>query len=64
MISHSKRIANARHARRSWQDYELVRKGQGRANATFIFSWKPELHTTSSVAFEPASASPHPMWCI
>ena len=52
MISHSKRIANARHARRSWQDYELVRKGQGRANATFIFSWKPELHTTSdSVAF-------------
>jgi hypothetical protein len=27
MISHSKRMANARHARRGWEDYELTRSG-------------------------------------
>lgn len=49
MISYSKRIANARYSRRSWQDFEHFRE---ESNTTITFSWKPELHTSSDgVAF-------------
>jgi hypothetical protein len=57
MISYSKRVANARYSRRSWQDYEFHRE---EGNTTVAFSWKPELHTPSDgVAFrERFCASP------